>query len=73
LQARHLAAGQPTPWMGAWERINIGGYLLWVLVLAVSLLRVETTPSATAAAAPSLSGVPSPHRCEGVMKVDICP
>jgi hypothetical protein len=39
LQARHLAAGEPTPWFGALERLNIGAYLLWVAVLAVSQLR----------------------------------
>ena len=27
-----------TPWIGVWERINIGVWLLWVLVLAVVLL-----------------------------------
>jgi hypothetical membrane protein len=37
--ARQLAAGQPTPWLGVAERINIGAYLLWALVLAVTLLR----------------------------------
>ena len=31
----------PTPWIGVWERINIGAYLAWVVVLAVSLLRVR--------------------------------
>jgi hypothetical protein len=37
--ASQLAAGQPTPWLGVAERINIGGYLLWVAALAVALLR----------------------------------
>jgi hypothetical protein len=37
--AGQLAAGQPTPWLGIAERINIGGYLLWVAVLAGALLR----------------------------------
>jgi hypothetical protein len=41
LEGRHLAAGEPTPWLGILERINIGGYLLWVVVLAISLLRGE--------------------------------
>jgi len=40
-EARHLAAGEPTPWFGLLERINIGGFLLWVVVLAISLLRLE--------------------------------
>jgi hypothetical membrane protein len=40
--ASRLAAGQPTPWLGVAERVNIGAYLLWVAVLAVSLLRRKT-------------------------------
>jgi len=31
----------PTPLIGVWERINIGVFLLWVVVLAVILLRIE--------------------------------
>jgi hypothetical protein len=34
-----IAANQPTPFIGVWERINIGVFLLWVVVLAVVLLR----------------------------------
>jgi hypothetical protein len=34
-----IAAGLPTPWMGIYERINTYGYMLWVIVLAVVLLR----------------------------------
>lgn len=29
----------PTPWMGVWERVNIGANLLWVAILAGALLR----------------------------------
>lgn len=36
-----LAAQQPTPWLGVTERIDVGAYLLWMLVLAVVLLRDE--------------------------------
>jgi hypothetical protein len=32
----------PTPWIGVWERIIIGVYLLWVAVLAIFLLRPKT-------------------------------
>jgi hypothetical protein len=42
-----LAAGQPTPWLGLAERINIGAYLLWVLVLALRLLRAQVTTTPT--------------------------
>jgi hypothetical protein len=34
-----IAANLPTPWIGVWERINIGVWLLWVVVLALVLLR----------------------------------
>jgi len=39
LDAPRLAANLPTPWMGVWERINIYGYFLWAVVLAVALMR----------------------------------
>ncbi|MEV8438727.1 DUF998 domain-containing protein [Actinosynnema sp. NPDC051121] len=39
-----IAAGEPTPWLGVYERIDIGGYLLWMAVLAVVVLRVHGTP-----------------------------
>ncbi len=35
------ATGQATSWFGAIERINVYGYLLWVVVLAIVLLREE--------------------------------
>lgn len=34
-----VAAGKPTPWLGVVERIMLGAFLLWVVVLAVILLR----------------------------------
>jgi hypothetical protein len=39
LDGGRMAAQLPTPWLGVTERINIGGYLLWVAVLAIALLR----------------------------------
>ena len=39
LDAPRLAAGLPTPRLGVWERINIGVFLAWVVVLAVAVLR----------------------------------
>ena len=39
LQAPALEANLSTPWMGVWERISIGAYIVWVTVLAVRLLR----------------------------------
>ncbi len=43
LESPRLAANQPTPWIGLWERITIYGFLLWTAVLAIALLRVEST------------------------------
>ncbi len=40
LQGPHIATGEPTYWMGVYERINIGGYLLWQAVLAFLLMRM---------------------------------
>ena len=34
-----VGANLPTPVVGSWERINIGGFMLWVVVLAIILLR----------------------------------
>jgi hypothetical protein len=42
-----IAANLPTPWIGVWERINIGAFLLWVVVLAVTLLRRPETEALT--------------------------
>ena len=39
LDAPGIAANLPTPWIGVWERINVGVFLLWVVVLATALLR----------------------------------
>jgi hypothetical protein len=38
LEAPGVDANLPTPWVGVWERINIGAWLLWVAVLAATLL-----------------------------------
>ncbi len=39
--AGRIAANLPTPWVGVWERINISGYMLWMAILAVILIRVQ--------------------------------
>lgn len=41
LDGPRIAANLPTPWVGVWERINISVFLLWVVVLAVALLRIQ--------------------------------
>jgi len=43
MNAPKVGANLPTPWIGVWERINIGAFLLWVVVLAIALLRVPQT------------------------------
>lgn len=40
-QASGIEANLPTPMAGVWERISIGAFLLWVIVLGVILLRIE--------------------------------
>jgi hypothetical protein len=37
--ASRVAANLPTPWAGLWERVNIGVFLVWIVVLAIVLLR----------------------------------
>lgn len=41
LDAPHIATNQPTPFIGVWERINIGVFLVWMIVLAMKLLQKE--------------------------------
>jgi hypothetical protein len=41
LQGPRVAAGLSTPWVGAMERLNVYSSMLWVLVLAIVLLRAE--------------------------------
>jgi pimeloyl-ACP methyl ester carboxylesterase len=38
-----LSQNVPTPWIGVWERTNIGVFLLWVVVLAIALWRDRDT------------------------------
>lgn len=44
LDGSQIVANLPTPWVGVWERINIGVFLLWVVVLAIVLLQTEKAP-----------------------------
>ena len=38
IEAPHVDSNLPTPWIGVWERINIVAWLVWVAVLAATLL-----------------------------------
>jgi hypothetical protein len=52
IDAPRVSANLPTPWIGVWERINIGVFLTWVVVLAARLWRVRTTAAAKRRHAP---------------------
>jgi hypothetical protein len=39
LEAPGIESGDPTPYIGIWERINIGAYMVWVMVFAFTLLQ----------------------------------
>jgi hypothetical protein len=47
MDAPNVSINQPTPLIGVWERINIGVFLLWVIVLAVILLKKEKNSSSS--------------------------
>ena len=48
--APKVPLGEPTPWMGIFERIDIGAWLLWIAALAIILLRSRSdAPKVTAA------------------------
>ena len=36
-EAPQVAVDGPTPWIGLWERINLGVFLVWVIALAVAV------------------------------------
>jgi CubicO group peptidase (beta-lactamase class C family) len=44
VDAPRIQANLPTPLVGVWERIMIGLFLVWVVVLAVALLRRTPSP-----------------------------
>jgi hypothetical protein len=43
LYAPEVQANEPTPWLGVYERINAYGYMLWIVVFAISLWRAQAT------------------------------
>jgi hypothetical protein len=45
LDGPRVSANLPTPRAGVWERINIGVFMLWIIVLAIVLLRAGLTPT----------------------------
>jgi hypothetical protein len=49
LDAPNIPTNGPTPLLGVWERINIAIFLIWVVVLALAILRKQRHPSQPAA------------------------
>ena len=45
MEAPGMGKGLPTPGIGIWERINIGAFMLWVVVFAIMLLQREMRSS----------------------------
>lgn len=39
IESKGISDGTPTPLIGIWERINMGAYMLWVAVFAITLLK----------------------------------
>jgi hypothetical protein len=57
LDAPRIQANLPTPWVGVMERINLLGYLLWVAVLAIALLRAPPEPRVSQSGIRSIGSV----------------
>jgi len=58
LDGPRVAANLPTPWIGVWERINAGAYLLWLVVFAIALIRRGTAakPAGSSSSADATEG-----------------
>ncbi len=41
MDAPNIRANLPTPYAGVWERIDIGVFLFWIIILAILLLRKQ--------------------------------
>ena len=41
VEAPHVGKNLPTPEIGVCQRINIGAFMVWVIVLAIALLGVH--------------------------------
>ena len=39
IESSGIETGEPTPYIGIWERINIAAYMLWIVVFAIALLK----------------------------------
>lgn len=45
VESSGISTGAPTPTIGIWERVNMGAYMLWMLVFAIVLLRKDNPVS----------------------------
>jgi hypothetical protein len=52
-QVDRIEAGAPTPYMGLLERIGIGAWLLWMVVVAMVLWRTTRSPKVTVSDTPA--------------------
>ena len=43
IEAPGIERKLPTPRIGVWKRINIGVFMLWVVAIAIALLRKESS------------------------------
>ena len=41
VESNGIEAGEPTPFVGILERVNIGAYMLWIVVFAITLLKKD--------------------------------
>jgi hypothetical protein len=46
MESGGIDANLPTPHLGLWERINMGAFLLWIIVFVAALLRRRNEPAA---------------------------
>jgi hypothetical protein len=46
MESPRIPKGEPTPWLGLSERISIGAWLVWMVVLAIILIREQRVVTA---------------------------
>lgn len=44
LESPGISTNQPTPFIGIWERINIGLFLAWIIAFAIQLMNKKLSP-----------------------------
>lgn len=46
MDADRVSLDLSTPWVGVWERLDVGCYYVWLVVFAAALLRIDRAPAA---------------------------